>query len=161
MPRRKKPKGGSSVMGWDTSMSKPNPRKISSTSFPSLSVRIDLDTQGRIGPGKIQLLENIHSCGSISAAGRAMKMPYKRAWTLVEEINGICRRSVVESRAGGKDGGDAVLTPFGLTLVERYRMIERSVENAARKELIALYVDISDPSQVRHTKPAAQENSCA
>ena len=62
-------------------------QKSGTTSLPSLSVRIDLDAEGRIGPGKIQLLENIHACGSISAAGRAMDMSYKRAWDLVDEIN--------------------------------------------------------------------------
>ena len=125
-----------------TSMSKLNMRKSSSTSLPSLSVRIDLDTEGRIGPGKIQLLENIRTCGSISAAGRTMNMSYKRAWDLVDEINRICRRAAVERRAGGKNGGGAMLTPFGLSLVARYRKIERSAESAARKELQALRADI-------------------
>ena len=123
-------------------MSKPNMRKSSSTSLPSLSVRIDLATEGRIGPGKIQLLENIRSCGSISAAGRAMNMSYKRAWDLVDEINHICKRAAVERQAGGKNGGGAMLTPFGLSLVTRYRKIERSAESAARKELIALRADM-------------------
>jgi molybdate transport system regulatory protein len=65
-------------------------QKSAAKSLPSLSVRIDLDPEGRIGPGKIQLLENIATCGSISAAGRAMDMSYKRAWDLVDEINRIC-----------------------------------------------------------------------
>src|SRR5258708_39733292 len=73
--------------------------------LPSLSVRIDLDTEGRIGPGKIQLLENIHACGSISAAGRAMDMSYKRGWGLGDEINRICRQAAVERQTGGKNGG--------------------------------------------------------
>ena len=73
-------------------------QKSSANPLPSLSVRIDLDTEGRIGPGKIQLLENIQACGSISAAGRAMDMSYKRAWDLVDEINRICRRAAVERR---------------------------------------------------------------
>ena len=68
-------------------------RKSNVQALPSLSVRIDLDAEGRIGPGKIQLLENIHTCGSISAAGRAMDMSYKRAWDLVDEINRICRHA--------------------------------------------------------------------
>jgi len=123
-------------------MSLPNMRKSSTTSLPSLSVRIDLDTEGRIGPGKIQLLENIRACGSISAAGRAMDMSYKRAWDLVDEINRICGRAAVERQAGGKHGGGAVLTPFGVSLVARYRKIERSAESAARKELLALRVDM-------------------
>ena len=125
-----------------TNMNKPNMPKSSTTSLPSLSVRIDLDTEDRIGPGKIQLLENIRSCGSISAAGRSMNMSYKRAWDLVDEINRICRRAAVERQVGGKNGGGAILTPFGLSLVARYRKIERSVESAARKELLALRADM-------------------
>jgi len=111
-------------------------------SLPSLSVRIDLDPEGRIGPGKIQLLENIHKNGSISAAGRAMDMSYKRAWDLVDEINRICRQAAVERQTGGKNGGGAVLTAFGLSLVTRYRKIERDAARAARKELQALRSEI-------------------
>jgi molybdate transport system regulatory protein len=117
-------------------------RKSSPPSFPSLSIRIDLDAARSIGPGKIQLLENILACGSISAAGRAMNMSYRRAWLLVDEINRICRRDAVERQAGGKKGGGATLTPLGLSLVTRYRKIERSAEVAARNELRALRTDI-------------------
>lgn len=116
-------------------------------SLPSLSVRIDLDSEGRIGPGKIQLLENIQSCGSISAAGRAMDMSYKRAWDLVDEINRICRHPAVERQTGGKNGGGAVLTPFGMSLVARYRKIERDAASAVRKELLALRTDIGRPKK--------------
>lgn len=122
-------------------------RKSTPTTLPSLSVRIDLNPKGRIGPGKILLLENINSCGSISAAGRAMNMSYKRAWDLVDEINRICRRPAVERQAGGRNGGGAMLTPFGMSLVERYRKIERSAESAARKELRALRADIGQRSR--------------
>jgi molybdate transport system regulatory protein len=113
--------------------------------LPSLSVRIDLDSEGRIGPGKIQLLENIHATGSISAAGRAMEMSYKRAWDLVDELNKICGQAAVERQTGGKNGGGAMLTPFGLSLVERYRKIERAATTAARKQLMALKADIGKP----------------
>jgi molybdate transport system regulatory protein len=128
--------------GRASSMSKPSVR-----SLPSLSVRIDLDSEGRIGPGKIQLLEHIQSCGSISAAGRAMDMSYKRAWDLVDEINRICRHPAVERQTGGKNGGGAVLTPFGMSLVARYRKIERDAASAVRKELVALRTDIGRPKK--------------
>jgi molybdate transport system regulatory protein len=122
-------------------------QKTSTTSLPSLSIRIDLDTEARIGPGKIQLLESIQACGSISAAGRAMGMSYKRAWDLVDEINRICRRVAVERQIGGKNGGGAILTPFGRSLVVRYRKIERSVESAARKVLLELLADMGAPKK--------------
>lgn len=123
-------------------MRQPNMRESSTPSLPSLSVRIDLDKDDRIGPGKIQLLETIRDCGSISAAGRTLNMSYQRAWDLVDEINRICRRAAVERQKGGKDGGGANLTSFGISLVARYRKIERSVENAAREELLALRTDV-------------------
>src|SRR5580658_11287000 len=120
-------------------------QKSSAKTLPHLSVRIDLDTEGRIGPGKIQLLENIRSHGSISAAGRAMDMSYKRAWDLVDEINRICGRAAVERQTGGRNGGGAILTPFGTSLVARYRRIERTAASAVRKELAALRTDIGRP----------------
>ena len=117
--------------------------KSNAGSLPHLSIRIDLDTDERIGPGKIQLLENIRDCGSISAAGRAMDMSYKRAWDLVDEINRICGHAAVERQTGGKNGGGAVLTPFGTSLIERYRKIEREAASAVRRELAALRNEIS------------------
>ena len=101
----------------------------------SLSVRIALDPEGRIGPGKIELLEAIAACGSISAAGRKMTMSYRRAWDLVEELNGLFESPVVERQVGGKNGGGASLTPLGETLVRRYRAIETAAFDVARRDL--------------------------
>jgi molybdate transport system regulatory protein len=122
-------------------------QKPAGSPLPTLSLRIDLDAEGRIGPGKIQLLEKIQQFGSISAGGRAMDMSYKRAWDLVDEINRICRQPAVERQAGGKNGGGAALTPFGASLVARYRKIERDAASAVRKELQALRSDIGRPKR--------------
>jgi molybdate transport system regulatory protein len=117
-------------------------RSSSTVSLPSLSIRIDLDAECRIGPDKILLLEHIHTCGSISAACRAMDMSYRRAWELVSEINRTCRRAAVERQIGGKNGGGATLSPFGLSLVARYRKIERSAETVAREDILSLRADL-------------------
>ena len=109
---------------------------------PALSIRIDFDPGGRIGPGKIELLEHIHATGSISAAGRAMAMSYKRAWDLVDELNRICGQAAVTRQTGGRNGGGAALTPFGESLVARYRDIERAAGMAARRQLLALKGEI-------------------
>lgn len=108
-----------------------------------LSIRIDLDGRGRgeagrIGPGKIQLLEAIAAHGSISAAGRAIRMSYKRAWDLVAEMNATFASPVVTAQGGGRQGGGATLTAFGLDLVARYRAIETAAERAAAEHLQAV-----------------------
>ncbi len=106
--------------------------------MPALSVRIDLEHGGRIGPGKIALLEAIDAHGSISAAGRAMGMSYRRAWELVEETNGIFGGTVAERQVGGRNGGGARLTPLGHDLIRRFRSVERMAAEAARGHLDAL-----------------------
>lgn len=102
-----------------------------------LSLRIDLP-QGRIGPGKIRLLEAIDREGSISAAGRALGMSYRRAWDLVDELNRLAGAPVVEASTGGYRGGGAVLTDAGRNLVADYRAIERIAQRAAEPRLAAL-----------------------
>lgn len=108
----------------------------------SLSLRIDLHPTGRIGPGKIELLEKIAALGSISAAGRAMDMSYRRAWELVEEIDALFGQPVVERKTGGRRGGGARLTPSGLALVTRFRAIERAAAEAAGAHLSALQAEV-------------------
>ncbi len=103
-----------------------------------LTLRIDLSDQGAIGPGKIRLLELVGESGSISAAGRAMKMSYRRAWMLIDELNRCFRSPVVETQLGGARGGGAVLTSLGHDLIARYRMIERAATKASAADLAAL-----------------------
>jgi molybdate transport system regulatory protein len=103
-----------------------------------LSIRIDLAGGTRIGPGKVALLEEIGRSGSISAAGRVMKMSYRRAWELVEDLNSNLRAPVVETAAGGAGGGGARLTPAGILLVEQYRAMEQAATATAHDYLAVL-----------------------
>jgi molybdate transport system regulatory protein len=103
-----------------------------------LSIRIDLSTGLRIGPAKIALLEAIRSAGSISGAGRQMRMSYRKAWLLVDEINCALREPAVATATGGGKGGGATLTPTGEQLVRLYYDIESEINGAARGEFRAI-----------------------
>ena len=72
-----------------------------------------------------------------------MEMSYKRAWDLVEEMNQLFGKPVVSAQTGGRQGGGAQLTPVGLTIVSRFRAIERAAESAARQQISALQAEIS------------------
>jgi len=103
-----------------------------------LTIRIDLSDHGAIGPGKIRLLELVGESGSISAAGRAMNMSYRRAWMLIDNLNRCFRSPVVETQLGGTRGGGAVLSALGHDVIARYRAIERAATKATAAELAAL-----------------------
>ena len=103
-----------------------------------LTIRIDLASDGALGPGKIKLLELVGESGSISAAGRAMGMSYRRAWTLVDGLNRLFRSPVVTTQPGGVRGGGAVLTDVGHDVIARYRAAERAAAKATAPELAAL-----------------------
>ncbi len=108
-----------------------------------LSIRIDFGPDTRVGPGKIALLEAIAARGSISAGARSLDMSYRRAWELIEELNGIFGHPVVEPKTGGRKGGGATLTALGLSLVTRYRAMERAAEAATAPHLDALTREIA------------------
>jgi molybdate transport system regulatory protein len=99
------------------------------TIYPRPSLRIDFGPEQRLGPGKVRLLEAVGETGSISAAARKLAMSYKRAWDLVDELNGLLNKPVVTAAKGGSGGGGAALTEFGEELIAAYRDIER--ESAA------------------------------
>ena len=103
-----------------------------------LTVRVDFGAERALGPGKIRLLEAIGKTGSISRAGRALGMSYRRAWLLIDDMNRSFRAPVVATQPGGVQGGGAALTPFGRELIENYRAIEARATAAAKPHLQAL-----------------------
>jgi molybdate transport system regulatory protein len=103
-----------------------------------LSIRLDLTSGDRIGPGKIALLEAIRETGSISAAARRLDMSYRRAWLLVEQLNASLREPAVMAAPGGRQGGGAALTPMGQRVIDLYRSIEGIARSSAKKEFQAI-----------------------
>ena len=114
-----------------------------------LKLRFDFDETRKLGPGKIELLEAIRQHGSISAAGREFGMSYRRAWLLVDELNHMFTSPVVEARGGGRNGGGAVLTELGETIVALYREAERKMSRSASREIekIEQALALAIPSQ--------------
>lgn len=100
-----------------------------------MTLRIDLDDRGSIGPGKVRLLELIEENGSIKAAGVLLKMSYARAWKLVQDLNATFGAPVLTAAAGGKSGGGARLTVLGRDIVAAYRAAERKATKAANREI--------------------------
>ncbi len=93
-------------------------------------VRILMGEMTAMGPGRADLIDAIARTGSISAAGREMKMSYRRAWLLIESTNAAFIEPLVVTATGGAGGGGAIVTDFGRGVVEHYRAMERKAAEA-------------------------------
>ena len=102
---------------------------------PLVRLRIRLGPGIDLGPGKADLLEGILDTGSISAAGRRMRMSYKRAWQLVEELNALFDAPLVAASTGGRGGGGATLTKRGRDVLARYRRMHAAAVAAMAADL--------------------------
>jgi molybdate transport system regulatory protein len=110
-----------------------------------LTIRLDFEAGRRLGAGKVALLESIDKTGSISAAGRAQGMSYRRAWLLVDELNQLFASPLVAAHHGGVNGGGAALTDEGRRIVALYRAAEAKMRSAAGTEIGSIERELAAP----------------
>lgn len=111
-----------------------------------IKLRLDYGPALTLGPGKAELLEGIEQLGSISAAGRRMGMSYKRAWSLIEEMNAAFALLVVDSSRGGPGGGGAHLTETGHEVLALFRQLEAVLRDQGAPQIAALSALLGDMS---------------
>ncbi len=109
-----------------------------------LRFQLRVDSETRIGPGKISLLEAVARVGSISAAAREQEMTYRRAWELIDHMNKAFGQPVVVGHTGSTGG--ASLTELGAEIVRRYRLIGQLIDDAVAPHLAALDAAILVPA---------------
>ncbi len=120
----------------------------------TLQLRVYFGAWGVLGPGKIGLLEMVDRHASISAAGRSMKMSYRRAWLLIHGLNAMFKQPVVLTRHGGTGGGQASLTPFGRKVVHAYRATERSTARSAERYVRMLKKALAKTAPAAKARPS-------
>jgi len=132
-------------------MSEPNASEPTPwPSGPAIRIKLQLYCGDAIamGPGRADLLAAIAATGSISAAGRALGMSYRRSWMLVDTMNRCWSAPLVEAVAGGSQGGGTRLTDLGAAVLADYRALvaglERDADCPLRERLLAALRDAPD-----------------
>jgi molybdate transport system regulatory protein len=105
----------------------------------AIRLRLQIAPGIALGPGKADLLEGIRETGSIAAAGRRMRMSYKRAWQLVDDLNRFFDVPLVAASKGGSGGGGASLTRAGADVLARYRRMHAACCAAVAADFSALH----------------------
>jgi molybdate transport system substrate-binding protein len=101
----------------------------------SVELRIWVERAGQavLGPGRLELLQWIDRCHSISAAARQMGVSYRHAWVLVQEINRAAGEPLVVAATGGTRGGGAQLTPRGRLAAAAFSQIQEELRRTAAR----------------------------
>jgi molybdate transport system regulatory protein len=102
-----------------------------------LTIRIDFDAADGFGPGKARLLELVAAKGSIRKAAAAMEMSYRQAWLLLASVERTFGAPVITTATGGAHGGGAKLSELGMSILSRYRMMEKGAQAAVSEDLSA------------------------
>src|SRR4051812_9768465 len=102
-----------------------------------LKAQIFCGDEPAMGPGKADLLEAIAREGSISAAGRALGMSYRRTWLLVDSMNRCWADRLVDTTPGGGSAKGARLTECGRQVLSAWRALEQDMLASAKGRLDA------------------------
>ena len=86
-----------------------------------------------VGKGRIELLELIQKHGSITRAAVEMKMSYRQAWQMVEDMNLLADEPLVEKMPGGKGGGGTRLTARGEKAIKIFHEIDEEINKLAKQ----------------------------
>jgi molybdate transport system regulatory protein len=101
----------------------------------TIEARITLrsDDQPAVGRDRFHLLEAVAREGSITAGARAVGLTYKAAWDALDAMANLFGQPLLATRAGGKAGGGAVLTPTGLRVIQAFHRLEAEMARMLRK----------------------------
>jgi molybdate transport system regulatory protein len=111
-----------------------------------LKAQLYCGTEIAMGPGKADLLEAIAREGSISRAGKALGMSYRRTWLLVDAMNRCWSERLVETTPGGGGNRGARLTASGAQVLGLYRAIEADLDRAAAGAALTTLSELLRPA---------------
>lgn len=85
-----------------------------------------------VGRDRIRLLEAVGREGSITAGAKAIGLTYKAAWDALDAMANLFGQPLLATRAGGRTGGGARLTPTGLRVIEAFHRLEAEMARVVR-----------------------------
>jgi molybdate transport system regulatory protein len=92
--------------------------------------KVWLERDGRVvfSQWRAALLDAVVETGSLAGAAARLGVPYRTAWARLREIEAGLGFKVLDTQAGGAEGGGSTLTPAGLELLARFHRVADGVD---------------------------------
>lgn len=100
---------------------------------------LELEGERCFGLGRMQLLQCIDKTGSMNRAAKEMKMSYKKAWTMISELNEQFTEPMVITQSGGEGGGGSVFTNAARLLMNYHIEIREKFADFLKLETIKVH----------------------
>ena len=92
-----------------------------------------------LGSGKAALLGAVHEDGSIQRAAEEFGMSYRHAWGIIKKMEQRAGFTLVKVQVGGGKGKGAKLTPRGKDFLEKFTLLEESLEKITMEKFREIF----------------------
>ena len=103
-------------------------------------VWLEFEGQPFLGDGRYRLLVAVERTGSINAAAKDLKISYRKAWSQLQAMEENSPFPLLESRSGGKGGGETLLTVEAKQLIESFCQLREKSNRAADSYFAEIFV---------------------
>ena len=100
---------------------------------------LEIDGETVFGSGRRALLEEIEELGSINKAAKTVNISYRKALSYIQSMERRLGVSLVDRKAGGRNGGGAVLTAEAKILLQRYKILEDGINVLLDKKFMEVF----------------------
>jgi molybdate transport system regulatory protein len=100
---------------------------------------IEVGGEPVFGRGRRFLLEAIDTHGSINQAARGVGISFRKAWSHIKAMEERIGIALVERRAGGRNGGGAVLTKEAREFLKKYARLEEGFKAEADRKFKQIF----------------------
>lgn len=104
---------------------------------------LEIDGETVFGSGRRALLDEIEELGSINKAAKKVNISYRKALSYIQSMERRLGTSLVDRKAGGRNGGGAALTAEAKKLLRRYKILEDGVNVLLDKK----FMEVFDPKK--------------
>ena len=102
-------------------------------------VWLEVDGEPVFGQGRDELLRLIQKTGSINAAAKEMKVPYRKAWTYIDAMEKRLGFPLVNRLKGGPGGGESSLTPQAMEILEKFNTLQQGFQELVDQKFNELF----------------------
>ena len=94
-----------------------------------IAYKVWLDDNGKaFGEGPYRVLKQIEKAGSLHQAAIDLKISYRKAWFIINNVEKKLGFSFLERKIGGLSGGGSHITPSGKAFLEKYEVFRGELE---------------------------------